>query len=121
MLRRPPRSTRTDTLFPYTTLFRSFPETQAGAFKALPADVRDTRVMCYTLSTVLLQIFAASEIAPDPRAATYVKMNGQLEHLLNSEVYPAEDDAHMGEIRSEQRRVGKGCVRTCKSRWSPWS
>src|SRR3546814_19538524 len=24
MLRRPPRSTRTDTLFPYTTLFRSF-------------------------------------------------------------------------------------------------
>src|SRR3546814_3047687 len=25
MIRRPPRSTRTDTLFPYTTLFRSFP------------------------------------------------------------------------------------------------
>src|SRR3546814_1379749 len=24
MLRRPPRSTRTDTLFPYTTLFRSY-------------------------------------------------------------------------------------------------
>src|SRR3546814_1653419 len=29
MIRRPPRSTRTDTLFPYTTLFRSF--IQAGA------------------------------------------------------------------------------------------
>src|SRR3546814_11422688 len=29
MIRRPPRSTRTDTLFPYTTLFRSrFEETQ---------------------------------------------------------------------------------------------
>src|SRR3546814_18914504 len=26
MLRRPPRSTRTDTLFPYTTLFRSEPD-----------------------------------------------------------------------------------------------
>src|SRR3546814_2862377 len=26
MIRRPPRSTRTDTLFPYTTLFRSPPE-----------------------------------------------------------------------------------------------
>src|SRR3546814_5052191 len=25
MIRRPPRSTRTDTLFPYTTLFRSWP------------------------------------------------------------------------------------------------
>src|SRR3546814_5375113 len=27
MIRRPPRSTRTDTLFPYTTLFRSDPAT----------------------------------------------------------------------------------------------
>src|SRR3546814_5808904 len=27
MIRRPPRSTRTDTLFPYTTLFRSLPGT----------------------------------------------------------------------------------------------
>src|SRR3546814_13468008 len=26
MIRRPPRATRTDTLFPYTTLFRSFAE-----------------------------------------------------------------------------------------------
>src|SRR3546814_5565400 len=31
MIRRPPRSTRTDTLFPYTTLFRSaWPNAQAG-------------------------------------------------------------------------------------------
>src|SRR3546814_4672227 len=29
MIRRPPRSTRTDTLFPYTTLFRSQSETRA--------------------------------------------------------------------------------------------
>src|SRR3546814_2729759 len=29
MIRRPPRSTRTDTLFPYTTLFRSDPGTRA--------------------------------------------------------------------------------------------
>src|SRR3546814_20865911 len=29
MIRRPPRSTRTDTLFPYTTLFRSLPYKQA--------------------------------------------------------------------------------------------
>src|SRR3546814_4448988 len=28
MIRRPPRSTRTDTLFPYTTLFRSQPDPQ---------------------------------------------------------------------------------------------
>src|SRR3546814_13642006 len=30
MLRRPPRSTRTDTLFPYTTLFRSAIEAAGG-------------------------------------------------------------------------------------------
>src|SRR3546814_7768045 len=29
MIRRPPRSTRTDTLFPYTTLFRSHPPHRA--------------------------------------------------------------------------------------------
>src|SRR3546814_4377075 len=32
MIRRPPRSTRTDTLFPYTTLFRSKCLTLAGTF-----------------------------------------------------------------------------------------
>src|SRR3546814_15497249 len=35
MIRRPPRSTRTDPLFPYTTLFRSIPgfeRTRAGDF-----------------------------------------------------------------------------------------
>src|SRR3546814_6068467 len=30
MIRRPPRSTRTDTLFPYTTLFRSCPPEDCG-------------------------------------------------------------------------------------------
>src|SRR3546814_11292209 len=30
MKRRPPRSTRTDTLFPYTTLFRSIPDFETG-------------------------------------------------------------------------------------------
>src|SRR3546814_16703223 len=31
MIRRPPRSTRTDTLFPYTTLFRSPPAGRAAS------------------------------------------------------------------------------------------
>src|SRR3546814_16587049 len=39
MLRRPPRSTRTDTLFPYTTLFRSVSMPDAGA-------VRDALAAC---------------------------------------------------------------------------
>src|SRR3546814_10059723 len=36
MIRRPPRSTRTDTLFPYTTLFRSPPK--PGAPRPLEVD-----------------------------------------------------------------------------------
>src|SRR3546814_2144248 len=39
MIRRPPRSTRTDTLFPYTTRFRSAGQTDA-AFT--PGDLRRT-------------------------------------------------------------------------------
>src|SRR3546814_17755139 len=37
MIRRPPRSTRTDTLFPYTTLFRSTPASAKVAASTLPA------------------------------------------------------------------------------------
>src|SRR3546814_12933903 len=39
MIRRPPRSTRTDTLFPYTTLFRSAACTMAEHFMAQGRDV----------------------------------------------------------------------------------
>src|SRR3546814_15015537 len=35
MIRRPPRSTRTDTLFPYTTLFRSFGHKRQGNAETL--------------------------------------------------------------------------------------
>src|SRR3546814_13321241 len=36
MIRRPPRSTRTDTRFPYTTLFRSSPSGNGGRARDLP-------------------------------------------------------------------------------------
>src|SRR3546814_20601243 len=45
MIRRPPRSTRTDTLFPYTTLFRSpakrHRREQPGAMRAHADPIRD--------------------------------------------------------------------------------
>src|SRR3546814_12668298 len=41
MVRRPPRSTRTDTLFPYTTLFRSSAQGTADrAARAAPLDAQ---------------------------------------------------------------------------------
>src|SRR3546814_12764330 len=51
MLRRPPRSTRTDTLFPYTTLFRSVSGSEANeaAMKLcerIQPPKRKTKFMC---------------------------------------------------------------------------
>src|SRR3546814_13377214 len=46
MIRRPPRSTRTDTLFPYTTLFRSLPRhrrRRPGFPVHVPADPQGAR------------------------------------------------------------------------------
>src|SRR3546814_1795283 len=43
MIRRPPRSTRTDTLFPYTTLFRALACRDAGIAIAKPAADVDVR------------------------------------------------------------------------------
>src|SRR3546814_14717669 len=46
MLRRPPRSTRTDTLFPYTTLFRSFDHPGQGCPRIKKADANPARHVC---------------------------------------------------------------------------
>src|SRR3546814_5418097 len=40
MIRRPPRSTRTDTLFPYTTLFRSIAGAARAAARLVVGQVR---------------------------------------------------------------------------------
>src|SRR3546814_11374094 len=60
MKRRPPRSTRTDTLFPYTTLFRSVPnllcyeellEAENDRFEWPVFDERAACALCYTSGT----------------------------------------------------------------------
>src|SRR3546814_7148850 len=63
MIRRPPRSTRTDTLFPYTTLFRSPPRPRDGraALRARP----ETRGYPETRA----QLAAAPPGPPGPRTA----------------------------------------------------
>src|SRR3546814_8345662 len=51
MIRRPPRSTRTDTLFPYTTLFRSTEVLTAGAGTPEdPANTADDRTYTATVT-----------------------------------------------------------------------
>src|SRR3546814_9751680 len=58
MIRRPPRSTRTDTLFPYTTLFRSpdradpvlafMPDAKPAGTRSLPFGERPRRAISLT-------------------------------------------------------------------------
>src|SRR3546814_5754795 len=64
MIRRPPRSTRTDTLFPYTTLFRS----KAGA----SLHVRHLGV----LGHVLMNCQTLGEVAE--QLARYIRLLGQI-------------------------------------------
>src|SRR3546814_10599550 len=71
MIRRPPRSTRTDTLFPYTTLFRSTPEREMLYLeKALSpnpvrydTDLEQTRAAyCTSIGLILLADMTDAEL-----------------------------------------------------------
>src|SRR3546814_10782970 len=56
MIRRPPRSTRTDTRFPYTTLFRSQEHLKAGTLTRMDvAFSRDQGVKTYVQHRLLEQ------------------------------------------------------------------
>src|SRR3546814_19565900 len=114
MIRRPPRSTRTDTLFPYTTLFRSI-EAITGMRFGDPA------------RPLLVSVRSGA------RASMPGMMDTVLNLGLNDETVEglgtAADDRRFAYdsyrrfiqlYRSEERRVGKECVRTCRSRWSPY-
>src|SRR3546814_1329356 len=54
MIRRPPRSTRTDTLFPYTTLFRSLSVVRSGFYRYMGSASQ-------AVGFALLQAFACCE------------------------------------------------------------
>src|SRR3546814_4978748 len=59
MIRRPPRSTRTDTLFPYTTLFRSYGTAAALVFGPLfLPESSDSAQLMYSFMTFGLAFFA---------------------------------------------------------------
>src|SRR3546814_15492591 len=51
----------------------------------------------------------------------YNRHNGRLEaEMLTWEEQNAASPEEYDEDRSEERRVGKECVSTCRSRWSPY-
>src|SRR3546814_12076194 len=46
--------------------------------------------------------------------------DSRMDHFLHGGEYP-ETQGIRTEARSEERRVGKECVSTCSSRWSPYN
>src|SRR3546814_14560594 len=117
MIRRPPRSTRTDTLFPYTTLFRSLTDLSVGIDGNELANVIDAFGDPEEDGTP--RIFTAPNPAAGflPRfdaAPTFSGVSSLV--TLNQPAFGYQND-HYG--RSEERRVGKEGVSTCRSRWMP--
>src|SRR3546814_14629270 len=119
MLRRPPRSTRTDTLFPYTTLFRSGWEPQPPQIVDPPAH-RLWSANARVVDGEALAMIGDSGYALGARA-------GQIRDDLFAQEQFTETDMMAIQLdertrfpnrRSEERRVGKERVSTCRSRGS---
>src|SRR3546814_18045626 len=111
MIRRPPRSTRTDTLLPYTTLFRSAVEGRSAGLSS--ADLAG--------EVSLVNVFASWCTACREEHPLFMELKAEGAvpiHGLNYKDKPA--DAAEWLDRSEERRVGKECVSRCRSRWSPY-
>src|SRR3546814_5532712 len=112
MIRRPPRSTRTDTLFPYTTLFRS--QTATGT---LPAKYLETQIIGAsqsdrrrsTLSHKILAGLAACAItAPYGAGAQQAAEDWQAIDALTATVAnalgrTARSEEHTSELQSLMR------------------
>src|SRR3546814_16573276 len=63
------------------------------------------------------------KIPPVPDAQAYVEMVAQQRYDLRLQVRDLPDSVRipwLNQFSSEERRVGKECVSTCRSRWSPY-
>src|SRR3546814_20070287 len=110
MIRRPPRSTRTDTLFPYTTLFRSICECLDENGRAHHA-----------FAPATIAAHSASSITFMPNSAAFLSFDPAPGPATTKSVLAETDPAALApNCRSEERRVGKECVSTCRSRWCPY-
>src|SRR3546814_13419521 len=134
MIRRPPRSTRTDTLFPYTTLFRSFRRDHPEDFRLLAEteipfywehegfDIRARRrvieldrfgaVSGVTISQHLADVL---DLPPHLLDAYYPALR-RFARLLRAPKYLVR---YRLKARSEERRVGTHGRSTCRYRWFP--
>src|SRR3546814_8102617 len=76
MIRRPPRSTRTDTLFPYTTLFRSASASSAAALPSSVTGLLDRRRAGQLLAKLFEQVLVDLDLGAP------FGLGGELGHQL---------------------------------------
>src|SRR3546814_15352322 len=112
MIRRPPRSTRTDTLFPYTTLFRSVEGYATDLITQYSLDwLKTGRDKAKPFAILIHHKAPHRNFMP---ALRHVQKYQGVTFPVPANYF----DDYRGR-RSEERRVGKECVSTCRSRWSP--
>src|SRR3546814_18369618 len=109
MIRRPPRSTRTDTLFPYTTLFRSIKVHRLVCAVDCGLAVNPDTIETQTQGGAIFGLTAALH-------GNITFANGRVEQGNFDTYLPMRID-EVPVVRSEERRVGKEGVSTCRSRW----
>src|SRR3546814_13439378 len=111
MIRRPPRSTRTDTLFPYTTLFRSF------EYMACTSSIAASRVPSFSAGPFsAARSFALAELERTPRPAWWPAQGQALVDLAalargpGAVRAPYKAVTESSKIRGVSRRAG-GCMK----------
>src|SRR3546814_14959088 len=124
MHRRPPRSTRTDTLFPYTTLFRSSDREVLPSAERAVVLVRDGFNRGGTAFT-FLEVAQAQQAVIDARTRRLELFRRyHLDGVRHDQPQFVDVDRLLIEIpraaRPEERRVGQECASTFRSRWSPY-
>src|SRR3546814_9794523 len=85
MIRRPPSSTRTDTLFPYTTLFRSQPQRQRLAVHTMPLCVGEHQPVHGRLQRRLEQVNRPLSAVEAGEWAVEVEVD-EAEHTANRQI-----------------------------------
>src|SRR3546814_18198046 len=125
MIRHTPRFTRTDTLFPYTTLFRSILgrvlHVEAAVERRHQRTAGVVEVILLRPETARIDIACryAADMGDDRDILVYRRkaVGGRREHRPLVLVDDATDEVLVVDERSDGRRLGKECVRTCRSGW----
>src|SRR3546814_11572879 len=115
MIRRPPRSTRTDSLFPYTTLFRS----RALRILVAPSGFKEglsAERVCAAIAAGVRSVCPAAEIDCLPVPDGGEGFADSLARATGGTLRHVTVTGPPGEPSSEERRVGKAGGRKCRSR-----